>query len=102
MVTRIPANYRQRTQWIAGLDASSALTVGVGVVFAMKTLTGTAPVPEKAAEVVFALAMGGVFGLVRLPLDQEGDRMSVWMRRGLAYLRRDRTGSYFDSGAAGR
>ena len=100
MDVKIPANYRQSFKWLGNLDAPSAIFLGVGVVFSLKTLTGQAPYIEKIPEIVVAMVVAAVFGLVRLPMDLYGDRMVTWLQRAVAFHRRERRASYF-AGAVG-
>lgn len=95
MQVRIPSNYRQGFQWMYGLDAGSGLLLGGGVLVLLKVITGTAPWPTKVPEALAALGIGAFFGLVKWPLERNGDRMTVWARRGLRYLRRTRRFSAF-------
>lgn len=90
MQVRIPANYRQGFQWMYGLDAGSGILLGLGVLIAIKVLTGTAPIAAKAPEILVAIGFGAFFGLAKWPLERNGDRMTVWLKRGLAYGRRTR------------
>ncbi len=95
MQVRIPANYRQGFQWLYGLDAPSGILLGLGVMTSLKVFTGHAPWPVKIPEMAVALAAGGFFGLVKWPLERNGDRMTIWVRRALAYQRRPRYYSAF-------
>ena len=95
MHIRIPTNYRQGFQWLYGLDAPSGILLGGGVLVSLKVFTGTAPWPVKLPEVAVALVAGGFFGLVKWPLERNGDRMTLWARRAFAYARRPRRFSAF-------
>lgn len=96
MLTRIPANYRQSFKWLGNLDAISAAFLGGGVIIALKVLTGHAVFGEKVPEIVVALALGAIFGLLRWPMDIAGDRTATWLRRFVDYSRRSKRASYFD------
>ena len=95
MDVKIPANYRQSFKWLGNLDAPSAIFLGVGVVFSLKTLTGQAPIVEKIPEIAVAMTLAGIFGLIRFPMDLHGDRSVTWLQRAVAFYRRERKASYF-------
>jgi hypothetical protein len=101
MIVRIPANYRVSSKWIGNMDAVSAALTGGGFVIALSVFLGRAPILLKIPEIALSLAAGVFFGLVRYPLDMHGDRMTAWLVRLLAFLRRDRVGSLFAGPEAG-
>jgi len=95
MDVKIPANYRQSFKWFGNLDAPSAIFLGVGVVFSLKTLTGHSPIAVKIPEIAAAMTLAAIFGLVRFPMDLYGDRLVTWLKRAVAFYRRERKASYF-------
>lgn len=96
MYARIPTNYRQSFKWLGNLDAVSAAFLGGGVIIALKTMTGAASWGVKGPEMAVALALGGIFGLLRWPMDIAGDRTATWLMRIVDYYRRSKRFSYFN------
>lgn len=96
MLSRIPANYRQSFKWLGNLDAVSAAFLGGGVMVAIKVVMDHASWAVKGPEIVVALALGGIFGLVRWPLDIAGDRTVTWLMRYVNFARRTKHYSYFE------
>ena len=85
-----------------GLDIVSALPLGAAAVVAMTVITGHAPIAAKALEITIAVALGGVLGLGKWPLDGHGDKLHLWIRRGFEYFQRSHEGSLFEKERGGQ
>lgn len=92
MQVLVPAEYRQSARWLLNLDAGSFVLLVGGASLGFEIFRGHGALAVRIPEALVVIGLGAVLALVKWPIDN-GDRVTVWMRRAWNYYWRARKGS---------